>query len=76
MQVVPSGGQICDKCKWHHLVAKFATDASGAMLLPNLVQVQFLGPLCLWQCFLTPKDILVNIDIDIEKGIEQICRIY
>ena len=39
MQVVPSGGQICNLCKWLHLVAKFAINASGAMLLPNLVQV-------------------------------------
>ena len=39
MQVAPSSGQICNKCKGRHLVAKFATDASGAMLLPNLVQV-------------------------------------
>ena len=30
MQVVPSGGQICNSCKWRHLVAKFVTDASGA----------------------------------------------
>ena len=39
MQVALSGGQICNKCKWHHLVVKFSTNASGAMLLPNLVQV-------------------------------------
>ena len=39
MQVAPTGGQICNLCKWHHLVAIFATNASGAMLLPNLVQV-------------------------------------
>ena len=39
MQVVPSGGQICNLCKWLHLVAKFATNASGAMLLLNLIQV-------------------------------------
>ena len=24
MQVVPSGGQICYKCKWRHVVAKFS----------------------------------------------------
>ena len=30
MQVAPSGGQICNLCKWRHLVAKFATYASGA----------------------------------------------
>ena len=39
MQVAPSGGQICNLCKWRHLVAKYATNASGAMLLPNLIQV-------------------------------------
>ena len=39
MQVAPSGGQICNLYKWLHLVAKFATYASGAMLLPNLVLV-------------------------------------
>ena len=27
MQVAPSGGQICNECKWRHLVAKFATNA-------------------------------------------------
>ena len=32
MQVAPSGGQICDQCKWRHLVAKFATNAGAAML--------------------------------------------
>ena len=39
MQVAPSGGQICNLCKWCHLVANFATYASGAMLSPNLVHV-------------------------------------
>ena len=39
MQVAPSGGQICNLCKWRHLVAIFATNASGAMLLPSLIQV-------------------------------------
>ena len=39
MQVAPSSGQICNKCKWRHLVAKFATNVSGAMLLPSLIQV-------------------------------------
>ena len=50
MQVVPSGGQNCNLYKWRHLVAKFATytsgaiwcpknatNASGAMLLLNLI---------------------------------------
>ena len=39
MQVAPSGGQICNLCKWRHLVAKFATNVSSAMLLPSLIQV-------------------------------------
>ena len=48
MQVAPSRGQICNLCKWRHLVEKFATNASGAggltnasgvMLLLNLIQV-------------------------------------
>ena len=39
MQVAPSGGQIYNQCKQRHLVAKFATNASDAMLLPNLVPV-------------------------------------
>ena len=66
MQVVPTGGQICNLCKWRHLVAIFATNASGAIWWPNLqlilvvpyccqvqpkLRSQFLGPLCLWQCF-------------------------
>ena len=40
MQVVPSGGQICNQCKWRHLVAKFATYASGAIWWPNLHLMQ------------------------------------
>ena len=39
MQVAPFGGQICNQCEWRHLVAKYATDASSAMLLLNLIQV-------------------------------------
>ena len=31
MQVVPSVGQICNWCKWCHLVVKFATNASGTI---------------------------------------------
>jgi hypothetical protein len=31
MQVVPAGGQICNQSKWCHLVAKFATNASGGI---------------------------------------------
>ena len=40
MQVVPSGGQICNQCKWRHLVAKFGTNASGAIWWPNLQLMQ------------------------------------
>ena len=41
MQEAPSDGQICNLCKWRHLVAKYATNASGAMLLLHLIQVNF-----------------------------------
>ena len=37
MQVVQSGGQICNEFNWVHLVAKFAIKA---MLLPNLIEVR------------------------------------
>ena len=40
MQVVPSGGQICNQCKWCHQVAKFRTNASGVMWWPNLELMQ------------------------------------
>jgi len=40
MQVVPSGGQIRNQCKWRHLVAKFATKVSGAIWWPNLQLMQ------------------------------------
>ena len=40
MQVVPSGGQICNLYKWCHVVSKFNPKSRS----------QFLGPLCLWQC--------------------------
>ena len=49
MQVVPSGGQICIQCKWRHLVAKFATNASGAIWWPNLQLKQVVssgGQIC------------------------------
>jgi len=36
MKVPPSGGQICNLCKWRHLVAKFATNTSGAIWWSNL----------------------------------------
>ena len=31
VQVMPSFGQICIFCKWRHLVAILATNASGAI---------------------------------------------
>ena len=34
--MAPSGGQICNTCKWCHLVAIFATYASGAIRWPNM----------------------------------------
>ena len=40
MQMAPSGGQICNLCKWRHLVAKFETYASGATWWPNLEPMQ------------------------------------
>ena len=40
MQVVPSGGQIFNQCKWRHLVAKIGTNASGAIWWPNLQLMQ------------------------------------
>ena len=49
MQVAPSGGQICNKCKWRHLVAKFATNVSGAIWWPYLQLlkvVPFGGQIC------------------------------
>ena len=42
MQVAPSGGQICNYCKWCHLVVKFATDTSGAIWWPNLQLMQVM----------------------------------
>ena len=53
MQVTPSGGQICNQCKWRHLVAKFGTNASGILFreITQVKRVNTLGPLCLWQCF-------------------------
>ena len=60
MQVVLSGGQNCNQCKWRHLVAKFATNASGAIWWPNL-QLMQVAPsgvqiynLCKW-CHVVAK---------------------
>ena len=43
MQVMPSCGQICNSCKWRYLLAKFATNASGAIWWSNL-QLMQLAP--------------------------------
>ena len=52
LQVVPSGGQICNKCKCCYLMAKFETNANAALRLLDLVLNLVLGLLCLWQCFM------------------------
>ena len=44
MQVVPSGDQICNQCMWLHLVAKFGTNASGAILRTILQLMQIAPP--------------------------------
>ena len=55
MQVTQPGGQLCKQCKWCHLVAKFATNASGAIWWSNLQLMQvapFSGQiwnLCKWR---------------------------
>ena len=58
--MVPPGGQICNLCKWCHLVAKFAANANGAIWWPNL-QLMQVGPsggqicnLCKW-CHIVAK---------------------
>ena len=45
MQVVSSGGQIYNQCMWLHLVAKFGTNASGAIrwTILQLMQIAPLG---------------------------------
>ena len=52
MQVAPSGGQICNKCKWRHLVAKFGTNASSAMQVepPLAGEITQDGDAILWVC--------------------------
>ena len=45
MQVVPSVDQICNQCMWLHLLAKFGTNASGAMLWMHKVTIQQLKQL-------------------------------
>ena len=36
MHVAPSGGQIYQQCKWHHLVVEVTSNASSAICWPNL----------------------------------------
>ena len=44
MQVTPYGGQICNLCKWRHLVDKCATNASGAIWWTILQLMQVTQP--------------------------------
>ena len=39
MQHTQPSGQLCKQCKWRYLVAKYAINVSGAMLLPSSIQV-------------------------------------
>ena len=57
--MAPSSGQICNHLKSCQVMVRFRTDPSGAIWWPTLKLMgnsrswsQFLGPLCLWQCFL------------------------
>ena len=43
MQVVPSGGQICNQCKWRHLVAKIGTNACDAIWW-TILQLMQIAP--------------------------------
>ena len=36
MHVTLPGGQLCNQCKWRHLVAKFGANVRDAFLQPNL----------------------------------------
>ena len=38
------GGQNCNKCKWRHLVPKFAINAKCAIWWPNLQPIQVVPP--------------------------------
>ena len=50
MQVLPTGGQIWKKCKFCHQVTMFCDH-----WIQSDSRSQFLGPLCLWKCFLEEK---------------------
>ena len=43
MQLVPTGGQIWNRCKWRHLVDNFVTNASGAITWPTLQLTQVVS---------------------------------
>ena len=40
MQVVPSGGQICNESKYRHMVAKIGTNADCITCWPNFLPMQ------------------------------------
>ena len=44
MHVAPPDGQISYLCKWHHLVDKFLSNASGATWWPNYLLMQVAPP--------------------------------
>merc|ERR1712037_813007 len=57
MRVAPSGCQICNQCKWCHLLAKFAINASGAIWWLNVELMQVApsgGQFCKW-CHMVAK---------------------
>ena len=43
MHVTLPGGQLWNQCKWRHVVAKFGTNASGAIWWPNLQLMQVVA---------------------------------
>ena len=44
MQVTPSGGQICNQFKWWY-------NGPSNYKIIQVLRLNTLGPLCLWQCF-------------------------
>ena len=64
MQVAPPGGQNWNPCKWHYMLVKFGTNASGVQVIESIPWVHcapgivFMGPRYPWsnlwvQVFLT-----------------------
>ena len=41
-KVAPPGDQICNQCKWRHLLAKFATNASGLRKIKIVQEVKIV----------------------------------